>query len=169
MRHSEQMKQARLVFYEDDVQELDAVLDEFTKTSQSKCAIIIDKEGHLVTKRGYTKSINTDALSALVAGSFAATREIAKQLGETEFAVLFHEGKDQHIQVSLVADRALLVIVFDDRTTLGMIRVTAAQLTEKLAGLFLAAAERNLTREPVRLPAVEESVVQEKLDEFFNN
>ena len=69
--------------------------------------------------------------------------------------------------IHLVGDRALTVIVFDDRTTIGMVRVTAEQLTKKVAASLAAAAERNKDRAPATLDQGFESSAQDKLDEFF--
>lgn len=143
MEFSEQMRQARLVFYEQDIVEIDKILADFLDRAQAKCALLIDKEGHLVTKKGFTKSFNTDSIAALVAGSFAATKQVAQLLGETEFSVIFHQGKNENIHIGLVADRALVVIIFDDRTTLGMVRLYAEELTQKLTDALLQSIERN--------------------------
>ena len=116
------LRDNRLVFYKDDIELIDKVLAEFLRLSGSKCALLIDKEGHLVTKQGEVKSLNMDTISALVAGSFAATKEMAKLLGEEHFSCLFHQGERDNIQLSLVGDRTLLTILFDDRTTVGMVR-----------------------------------------------
>lgn len=75
-------------------------------------------------------------ISALVAGSFAATREMAKLLGEDEFSVLFHQGKKDSIQLSLIGERTLLATIFDERTTIGMVRLYAKEATSKLMGIF---------------------------------
>jgi len=130
------LRESRLVFYKEDVDSIDAILDAFLKQSAAKCALLIDKDGHMVTQRGYTKQIDLDTISALVAGSFAATREMAKLLGEEEFSALFHQGKSDNIQLSLVGDRALLTAIFDDATTVGMVRLYAAEAAKRLATLF---------------------------------
>src|SRR5258708_27830400 len=148
MEFSEKMRQARLVFYEQDIEEINKILADFLDRAQAKCALLIDKEGHLVTKKGFTKSFNTDSIAALVAGSFAATKQVAKQLGETEFSVLFHQGKNENIHIGLVAERALVVVIFDDRTTLGMVRLYAEELTEKLGAELMKSMEKNQGREP---------------------
>jgi predicted regulator of Ras-like GTPase activity (Roadblock/LC7/MglB family) len=140
---SEKMRKARLVFYEQDIEEINKILADFLERSQAKCALLIDKEGHLVTKKGFTKSFNTDSIAALVAGSFAATKQVAQLLGETEFTVLFHQGKNENIHIGLVAERALVVVIFDDRTTLGMVRLYAEELTTKLTATMLESIERN--------------------------
>jgi predicted regulator of Ras-like GTPase activity (Roadblock/LC7/MglB family) len=163
---SEKMRQARLVFYEQDIEEINKVLADFLDHSQAKCALLIDKEGHLVTKKGFTKSFNTDSIAALVAGSFAATKQVAQLLGETEFSVIFHEGKNEHIHIGLVAERALVVVIFDDRTTLGMVRLYAEDLTQKLTAALNSSIERN--KEKVSAVSQEYGQAAEQaLDDFF--
>jgi predicted regulator of Ras-like GTPase activity (Roadblock/LC7/MglB family) len=161
------MRRARLVFYEEDVGRINGVLDEFLSASQARAVLLIDSEGHLVTKKGMTSSFDSDTLSALVAGSFASTRELAKTLGEAEFSVIFHQGKNENIQISMVAERALLVIIFDDRTTVGMVRIYCQQLSQELSGIFEAAAERFKTDGAEDLNEQYEQAAQDRLDEFF--
>ena len=62
----------------------------------------------------------------VVAGAFAATKEMARHLGEEEFSVLFHQGKKDSIHLTLIGDRTLMTIIFDERTTIGL----AARVTE---------------------------------------
>ena len=70
----QQLRTDRLVFYAQDVHRLDGELDSFLELSGAKCALLIDCEGHLVTRRGEAVASSVDSLSALTAGSFAATR-----------------------------------------------------------------------------------------------
>jgi predicted regulator of Ras-like GTPase activity (Roadblock/LC7/MglB family) len=130
------LRDSRLVFYQEDVDSINAILDAFLKQSAAKCAMLVDKDGHMVTWRGHTKRIDLDTISALVAGSFAATREMAKLLGEEEFTALFHQGKSDNIQLALVGDRALLTAIFDETTTVGMVRLYAAEAAKRLASIF---------------------------------
>ncbi|MFQ5504629.1 MAG: roadblock/LC7 domain-containing protein, partial [Planctomycetota bacterium] len=120
-------------------------LVEFLRLSGAKCALLVDKEGHMVTKSGDAKSINMDTISALVAGSFAATKEMAKLLGEEHFTALFHQGERDNIQLSLVGDRTLLTILFDDRTTVGMVRLYGNEACKKLCKVFHEASVRQDT------------------------
>src|SRR5262245_9563818 len=143
------LRDARLVFYKEDVESINSILDAFLKQSAAKCALLVDKDGHMVTWRGYTKKIDLDTISALVAGSFAATRAMAKLLGEDEFSALFHQGKSDNIQLSLVGDRALLTAIFDDATTVGMVRLYAAEAAKRLASIF----QRKQLERPAPTPA----------------
>ena len=143
MSQNDRLRHDRLTFYKDDVDRIDKLLAEFLRLSGAKCALLIDKEGHLVTKRGELHTIDIDTISALVAGSFAATKEMARLLGEEEFTAMFHQGERDNIQLSLVGDRTLLTILFDDRTTVGMVRLYATETAKKLADIYKDALNRN--------------------------
>ena len=132
VRIDEKLKQDRLSFYEEDIQKIDDLLVDFLRLSGSKCALLVDKEGHMVTQKGEVESFDIDTISALVAGSFGATKEMARLLGEQEFSALFHQGERGNIQLSLVGDRTLLTILFDDSTTVGMVRLYAGETVKKL-------------------------------------
>ncbi|MEM1453132.1 MAG: roadblock/LC7 domain-containing protein [Planctomycetota bacterium] len=149
MRISDQkLRQDRLVFYEQDVGRLDGELDGFLEFAGARCAILIDREGHLVTRRGDAAGSDMDSLSALMAGSFAATREIAHQLGEEAFNTLSHQGAHQSIQVSMVGERTLLAVVWDERSNLGLVRFYAQETTKRLERIFEEIAQRPPDEQP---------------------
>ncbi len=167
MGSDQQLRQVRLEFYEEDIDEIDRILSDFLDASQAKCVLLVDKEGHLVTKKGFTKSFDTTSLSALVAASFASTKAMAEVLGEGQFLVLSHQGRAEHIHVALVSGRALLVIVFDDRTTLGMVRLYANEVTNRVVEALEKAEERNKTRPRQSFQADFEAAAEQRLDDFF--
>ncbi len=142
MSANDRLRHDRLTFYKEDIEKIDKLLAEFLRLSGAKCALLIDKEGHLVTKRGEVRTIDIDTISALVAGSFAATREMARLLGEEEFTAMYHQGERDNIQLALVGDRTLLTILFDDRTTVGMVRLYATETAKKLAEIYNSALDR---------------------------
>jgi len=163
----EQLRRNRLVFYEDDVAELNSALEKFLERSKANCALLIDVEGHLVTKSGFTQSLDTTSIAALVAGSFASTRALAKNLGEKEFSVIFHQGESESIHIGLVGDRCLIVIIFDDRTTIGMVRLYAKEVSAALEGVMVKIAAKSGQRpNPVTETGFQQAA-EAKLDEFF--
>lgn len=168
MNANEKLRQDRLVFYKDDIDAIDKVLAEFLRLSGSKCALLVDKEGHMVTKQGEIKTINMDTISALVAGSFAATKEMAKLLGEEHFSALFHQGERDNIQLSLVGDRTLLTILFDDRTTVGMVRLYAAETCKKLDKIFQTAGTRQTQEGAPSLDSSYGDNAKDHLDNLFD-
>jgi predicted regulator of Ras-like GTPase activity (Roadblock/LC7/MglB family) len=134
--NDKKLRETALVFYKDDIEAIESILDAFLKKSAVRCALLVDKDGHMITGRGETKHVDLDTISALVAGSFAATKALAEKLGENDFTALFHQGRSGNIQLSLVGDRALLTAIFDDTTTIGMVRLYAAEAAKRLSQIF---------------------------------
>ncbi len=163
----EQLREKRLVYYEEDVDQIEKLLEEFLKLSNAKAIFLIDKEGHLVSQQGATETMHTETLSALVAGSFAATKEMARMLGESEFSVMFHQGKRDNIHISLVSDRAIGAIVFDEQTTVGMVNLYAKELIVKLEKIFDIASKRIAQAHKMEEGYTES--VQDKLDDMFKD
>lgn len=136
------LRDTRMVFYKDVIDQVDRILGEFLRRAGARTAILVDKDGHLITRSGENGSFDPDTISALVANAFAATREMAKLLGEREFSALFHQGAHDNIQLSLVGDRAILTVLFDDATTLGMVRLYVTEAVKRLAELFERTAKQ---------------------------
>lgn len=132
----DKLRADRLVFYAQDVHRLDGELDNFLELSGARSALLIDCDGHLVTRRGEDLSNAVESLSALTAGSFAATKQVAQLLGEESFETLSHQGQRESIQISLIGDRTLLAIVWDERTNLGLVRFYAQETCKRLGAMF---------------------------------
>lgn len=154
----------RLFFYEGDMERLHTELDAFLELSKARAVLLIDRDGHLVTRRGESVQTSEDAVSALVAGSFAATKEMARLLGESEFSVMFHQGQRDSIQLQLVGERTLLAVLFDDRTNLGLVRFYAQETGARLQAVMqeIASEEREGT-----LSGDFSSAGEAALDELF--
>jgi len=161
------MSDQDMVIYEEDVVKIEALLNKTLKGSEAKCALLVDKDGHLITKQGFTHSLDTTALSALLAGSFASTKEIARLVGEHEFSVLFHQGKKDHIHMSLIGDRAILAIIFDDRTTIGMVRLYSKEVAQELTKIINEAGSSSDSAEQSGLEDGFASSAEERLDDIF--
>lgn len=112
------------------------ILKNFIRESQSKCALLVDRNGEVIAKEGFSKNVDILSLAALAAGTIASTKEIARIVGEPEFTVLLHEGKHDNIHFSLVDEHSLLVVIFDERTTIGMVRLFAKQAVQELQCTF---------------------------------
>jgi len=121
-----------VVIYEEDAEELSERLDAFLKASRASLAILINRSGQVLAERGYARNRPADELAALAAAAFAATEQVARIIGEDSFSVLFHEGVEQNLHLSVVGEEALMLTAFDDRTTLGLVRLYAAEATESL-------------------------------------
>ena len=112
------------------------VLSDLASKTRAKTIIFADMNGHPITQRGQTAEINIPNMAALAAGDFAATSEMSKMLGEkNRFKYLFHEGEKTNIYLSNVGDSFLLVIIFDAKIALGMIRIFTKRAIDSLQEL----------------------------------
>ncbi len=161
------MSDQDMIIYEEDVVKIEALLSKTLKGAEARCALLVDKDGHLITKQGFTHSLDTTALSALLAGSFASTKEIARLVGENEFSVLFHQGKKDHIHMSLIGDRAILAIIFDDRTTIGMVRLYSKEVAQELTKIINAIGTSEDSGEEPGLEEGFAASAEERLDDIF--
>ncbi len=108
-------------------------LERLLTRSRAICVLLADVTGQLVSEKGGDQGVDTSALAALTAGNVAATAEIARQLGEPEpFSYLFHEGQRRHIYISSVGRTFLLVIIFDQMTQIGLVRIFARLAVNEL-------------------------------------
>ena len=131
-----------LTLYEEDARRLAAVLVRLCEDSKSRAVFLIDKAGRLIGSAGETAGVDTTSLASLTAGNIAATGGLAQLLGEKEFSVLFHEGEKDHLHISVVAQRGILVVLFDRRTSLGLVRLRVKRAAEDIARVFSEMAQR---------------------------
>lgn len=165
----QKLRKTRLIFYEDDIERINKALMNYQNLSKSRCNMLIDVEGHPVTQVGSTEGINLETIAALVAASFAATKEVAKILGENEFTSLTHQGKHESIQLSLVGDRTILATIFDsEETTIGMVMFYTKELVEKLAGIFNEIKTRKDTGRQIFDPGDMEKM-ESVIDDLFGD
>ena len=142
MSRDQDLRRDRLIFYENDVYRLEGELDTFLELSGARCALLIDKDGHLVTRRGEPVGTSIESIAALIAGSFAATKEMARLLGESEFTIMFHQGARDSIQLQLIGDRTLLAVLFDERTNMGLVRFYAQETSQHIEQVLAEIAAR---------------------------
>ncbi len=122
-----------LIIRQEDVEEFEHVLQELLQLSLAKTVLLVNRnDGSLIACRGLTEHLDTVSLAALSAGAFASAKEIARLVGEPEFSLLAHQGEREHVHIGLVGEHGLLMVLFDDRTTMGLVRVCARQASVQL-------------------------------------
>ncbi len=125
-----------LVLPADLMDEIDRVLNQLQGKTQAACILLADISGQLIGQQGSINHVDTDIFSALIAGSMAATAEIARMLGEGErFKLLFHEGERQNLHLAKVGDSFLLVVVFNTTVQIGLVRLYTRQAIQQLLPL----------------------------------
>jgi len=132
----------QLVLHEEEFNRLSAVCERLQRESNSKVVLVIDRNGQVVAASADAVRLDTVSLASLVAGNVAATGGLAQILGEREFSVLFHEGERDHLHITLIGSRAVLVVIFDNRSTLGLVRLRVKKATEEIGRVFDVVAAR---------------------------
>ena len=130
------MPSAELVLYEEEFQRLDQALKKLRQEANARAIFLIDRTGQQIAAAGEIDQFDTTSLASLTAGNVAATDGLAKLIGEREFSVLCHEGQRDHIHISIVAKRAILLVIFDDRSSLGLVRLRVKKAGAELAKIF---------------------------------
>jgi predicted regulator of Ras-like GTPase activity (Roadblock/LC7/MglB family) len=130
------MATAYMEVYEEEFERLEQALRRLRYDSNAKAVFLIDKNGQQIAAVGDVDDFDTTSLASLTAGNVAATDGLAKLIGEREFSVLFHEGQRDHIHISIVARRAILLVIFDERSSLGLVRLRVKRASAEMDEIF---------------------------------
>jgi predicted regulator of Ras-like GTPase activity (Roadblock/LC7/MglB family) len=136
------MSSRDVAIHEDAARQIQSVLRSFLDESGAADALLIDRGGQLLAEGGGNGSLDTVSLSALAAGAFSSTAAMARLLGEPEFTMLFHQGIKENIHVAAVDEQAILLAIFDSRTTVGMVRLFAKEATAAISAVLAASRAR---------------------------
>ena len=130
------MVSPQIVMYEEEHNQISVICERLCRESNSKVVFLVDKNGQLIASAGQTANLDTTSLASLTAGNIAATGGLAKLIGEKEFSILFHEGERDNLHISIVGGRVILVVIFDGRSSLGLVRLRVKKASQELAGIF---------------------------------
>lgn len=129
-------------FTEDDFGAIQKSLQKFLNDSNARCALLVDRSGQLVATVGEQPRFDPTAFATLTAADFSANDQLARLIGETEFNSLFHQGEQESMYLADIARRVILVILFDNRTTLGLVRLKVKHTVDELTKLFAQMFQR---------------------------
>jgi predicted regulator of Ras-like GTPase activity (Roadblock/LC7/MglB family) len=121
-----------LVLSKEAINSIIAILDEDLLRAGADCVLLVDRSGNLIVNRGDPANLDVVALAALSAANFGATAEIAKLIGEDDFALLFHKGRNENIHFTKVGRGFILITLFGKDVSLGVIRLKTVKVTEDL-------------------------------------
>ena len=129
-------------FTEDDYGAITDTLQRFLGDSNARCALLVDRAGQLVATVGEQPNFDPTAFATLTAADFSANDQLAKLIGENDFNSLFHQGEKESMYLADVARRVILVVLFDNRTTLGLVRLKMKATVDELNQLFASVFQR---------------------------
>ncbi|BCS55483.1 roadblock/LC7 domain-containing protein [Geobacter sp. SVR] len=130
------MSAQQMVMYDEEFREINQVIERLLREANAKVVFLVDKNGQMISGVGETDGFDTTSLASLAAGNIAATGGLAKLIGEKEFSVLCHEGEKDNLHISIVGGRVILVVLYDNRSTLGLVRLRVKKASDELAVIF---------------------------------
>ena len=149
-------------FREEDAREIHRILAEFLRASTARTALIVDRTGQLVATVGEPPVFDATSFATLTAADFSANDQLARMLGEPEFGALFHQGERESMYLADIARRVILVVLFDNRTTLGLVKLRVRPTVQELTRVFIDM----FSREATAGPQVESGFLGEAEDEI---
>jgi predicted regulator of Ras-like GTPase activity (Roadblock/LC7/MglB family) len=129
------MADTPILLREQQYHRIKAVLARLRMDSSARVVFLVDKDGQEIAAQGEVGNLDTTSLASLAAGNVAATGGMAQLIGEKEFPTLSHEGEKESIHISVVG-RVLIVVVFGDRSSLGLVKLRSKQISHQLAAIF---------------------------------
>src|SRR5512141_2761753 len=156
------------VLFDEEFHQIKDVIGRLKADAQAKVVFIVDKNGQQIAAMGDMDTLDTTSLASLTAGNVAATDGLARLIGEREFSILFHEGERDNIHISIVAQRVILVVIFDERSSLGLVRLRVKKASQELNDVF-ARIMSKVEREKAQAGAAFESPFAEITDEDIDS
>lgn len=127
----------------DNVATLDGILADFLRKADADLTVVIDRGGNVISQFGDVSVLDVTVIAALAAGSFAATKELARRIGEVEFNALYHQGNGSHIFMNSVDEETIMITVFGPRTTVGLVRFYSTGAAQQVAQLLQSLQKGN--------------------------
>ncbi len=121
-----------MILFPEDIERLNTVLAPLVTKSKLLLAVLINRDGRVLTHQGNLAQVDIVSLAALVAGNTASTLAIANLVGEAEFSAMYHQGKDKNIYIDSIDDNTFLSVVFDDQTNIDRVKVFVRQFERQL-------------------------------------
>lgn len=154
------------VMYPEEQQQISVICQRLYKDSNAKAVLLIGKDGQPIADSGDTASLDITSLSSLMAGNVAATGAVSKLLAEKEFTSQFHEGEKTNVHISLVKQRAILAVLFDERSSLGLVRLRVRKAAEELGRVFDAV---NAKAQKGNAPVIFNEITDDDIDKLFGD
>ncbi len=161
----------QLVMYEEEFTKIKQVISKLRVDANAKVVFLVDKNGQQIAAHGEIENLDTTSLASLTAGNVAATDGLAKLIGEKEFSILFHEGEKDNIHISIVAQRVILVVIFDERSSLGLVRLRVKKASQELNDVFariMAKVEREKSSSGNSFESPFAEITDEDIDSLFS-
>ena len=153
--------------YQEELQQINNIGEILHRDSNARAVLVIDKNGQAMAQAGEVAELDVTSLSSLTAGNVAATGGIASLLAEKEFAGQFLEGENTSYHVSIVGQRVILVVLFDQRSSLGLVRLRVRKAAADLVGVLDTMVKKS--QSGAGQASVFSEITDDDIDNLFND
>jgi predicted regulator of Ras-like GTPase activity (Roadblock/LC7/MglB family) len=160
------MPDTPFILQEQQFTRLKAVLGRLCVECAARCVFLVDRDGQPIAFHGDIGDMDTTSFSSLAAGNVAATNSMAKLIGEDVFPSVVHEGEHESIFISVIG-RSLLVVVFDQRSTLSLVKIRSKRGSFEVAAI-LDEALRDSSASYANQTSFFAEVTDEDIDSLFS-
>lgn len=133
----------------EEVAQIEECLAHLVEDTGGNNALLLDKSGQVIAAQGDSSRQDITALGALIAGTFASSREVAKLLREKDFRMLFQQGVRENIFIALIEEQWILCIIFNKGTHIGLVKVLTKKATDELAAVLERVRQTHRARDDV--------------------
>ena len=167
------MVKGNWALFEEDFWAINQILQQLMRSASARSVMLIDKTGQLINSIGEPPGFDVTSFSSLAAADFAANAQLAEMVGETDFSTLVHQGTKESLFLQVIAGRVILVVLFDRKTSLGLVRLKARRagddLMDVLSKLFEKLQYRNEETVPATLGADFAAEAENEIDSLFRD
>lgn len=157
------------IIYNEEYVLIKDILKGLKTNTRAEIVFITDSEGHCIASTGEMEDSHLNSISSLIAGSMAAVNGIGQMLKVEKFTTILTESEEKNLYISLINDRTMLIVIFDNSSNLGIIRFRVKSAIQELDKVFITINEklRNSALEEGTSPF--EGVTDEDIDEIFGD
>jgi predicted regulator of Ras-like GTPase activity (Roadblock/LC7/MglB family) len=155
-------------FREEDLKVITGLLSGLLRETSVRSLLLVDRAGQIVTNVGEAPQFDTQAFASLTAADFSANDQLARMIGEHEFSSLFHQGEKESMYLADIARRVILVALFDNQTTLGLVRLKVRATVEELTRVFEDMFQRAGTETP-KIEGFGGQEAEDEIDKLFGD
>ena len=153
------------IIQDQQFQRMKSVIGRLCVECAARAVFLVDRDGQAIAVHGEIGDMDMTSFASLAAGNVAATHSMAKLIGENAFPSVVHEGERESIFISVIG-RSLLVVVFDERSTVGLVKIRAKRASFEVAAI-LDEAVRESAFTLNNTPAFSE-ITDEDIDSLFS-
>lgn len=160
------MLETTVIIHEQQFQRIKSVLARLCVECAARVVFLVDRDGQPIAFHGDIGDMDTTSFSSLAAGNVAATTSMAKLIGEDVFPSVVHEGERESIFISVIG-RSLLVCVFDERSTLGLVKLRTKKASHEIHAI-LEAIRVDSARHAIDESSFFSEITDEDIDSLFS-